>query len=100
VACLALRVKAGGIGKFFCIVLCGLRISYILKSTVASKYYTGKTDNLESRLLEHNSRKHRYTARYSPWKIIYFEQFTTEPEAIIREKYFKSAAGGRWLKKM
>jgi putative endonuclease len=35
---------------------------------------------------------------YLPFKIVYTEPFTTELEAIEREKYFKSAAGRRFLK--
>ena len=39
------------------------------------------------------------TLPYIPFKVIYFEEFDTEQEAISREKYFKSAAGRRFLKK-
>jgi putative endonuclease len=37
---------------------------------------------------------------YIPFKIVYFESFETEQESIAREKYFKSAAGRRFLKKI
>ena len=73
--------------------------TYILKSKIQVKYYTGYTDNLERRLNEHNQGRNIYSSRYIPWKIAYKEEFTTETEAIKREKYFKSAAGRRWLKK-
>jgi putative endonuclease len=36
---------------------------------------------------------------YIPMEIIYFEEFMTETEAIQREKYFKTSAGRRYLKK-
>jgi putative endonuclease len=36
---------------------------------------------------------------YIPFKLVYFEKFETEKESIEREKYFKSAAGRRYLKK-
>jgi len=36
---------------------------------------------------------------YIPFKLVYFEEFITRNEAIKREKYFKSAAGRRFLKK-
>jgi putative endonuclease len=35
---------------------------------------------------------------YLPLTLIYSEEFATEKEAIVREKYFKSAAGRRFLK--
>jgi len=31
--------------------------------------------------------------------MVYYEKFDSEMEAVKREKYFKSAAGRRWLKK-
>jgi len=33
-----------------------------------------------------------------PFQIAYFEEFSTKEQAIKREKYFKSAAGRRFLK--
>jgi putative endonuclease len=73
--------------------------TYVLKSTNFVKYYTGYTNNLEKRLNDHNQGMSLYSKRYKPWNIIYFEEFSKEPEAIRREKYFKTAAGRRWLKK-
>jgi putative endonuclease len=35
----------------------------------------------------------------APFEIIYFDEFTTREETIKREKYFKSAAGRRFLNK-
>jgi len=37
---------------------------------------------------------------YLPFEIVYSETFDSEKEAIEREKYFKSAAGRRFLKKI
>jgi len=72
---------------------------YILQSTVARKFYTGYTDNLERRLSDHNNGRGIYSSRYIPWKIVYQEVFNEKESAISREKYLKSAAGRRWLKK-
>jgi len=73
--------------------------TYILKSKIQLKYYTGHTDNLERRLSEHNRGKNNYSSKFMPWQIVYKEKFETEIESIKREKYFKSAAGRRCLKK-
>ena len=51
------------------------------------------------RLKEHNSGMTASIKPYTPFAIIYFEEFVTRTEAIKREKYFKSAAGRRYLKK-
>ncbi|HFB61551.1 MAG TPA: hypothetical protein ENJ69_01070, partial [Bacteroidetes bacterium] len=39
------------------------------------------------------------TQSFRPWEIIYYEVFETREEAIAREKYLKTAAGRRFLKK-
>ncbi|MEK7195146.1 MAG: GIY-YIG nuclease family protein [Patescibacteria group bacterium] len=70
----------------------------MLKSLVAQKFYTGKTNNIGRRLAEHNSGKSRYTKRHKPWELVYSENFPSEKEAAQREKYLKSAAGRKWLK--
>ena len=36
---------------------------------------------------------------YTPFILMYSESFETEAEAIDREKYFKTAAGRRFIKK-
>ncbi len=73
---------------------------YILKSLKSEKTYVGQTDNLERRLHEHNSGKSNYTAKFVPWKIVYTEKFCSRDEALVREKYLKSSAGRKVLKKL
>jgi len=72
---------------------------YVLLSDIAPKTYTGITNNPERRLKQHNKGYHLYTKRFIPWKIVYLEKFNDRIEARKREKYFKSAAGRRWLRK-
>ncbi len=73
---------------------------YVLKSLIAKKSYVGITDDIQRRLAQHNSGNRYYTKRYKPWKIVYTENFTDREEARKREKYFKSAVGRRYLKKL
>jgi putative endonuclease len=72
---------------------------YVLKSTVIKKSYVGITNDLERRLREHNEGKSYFTKRYLPWIVVYKEQVQDREEARKREKYLKSAAGRRFLKK-
>jgi putative endonuclease len=65
--------------------------TYVLKSTNHNYYYKGHCRDPEKRLCQHNL--------YS-LTLIYLEAFESEQEAIEREKCFKSAAGGRYLKKI
>ena len=71
---------------------------YILKSSVDGSFYKGLTENIENRLKQHNSGKSEYTSRKGPWKLVYLEEFITREEAMKRERYFKSAAGRRFIK--
>ena len=72
--------------------------AYVLKSLNHDFYYKGHCENLEERLKEHNSGKTVSIKPYIPFELIYTEEFETREEAIIREKYFKSSAGRRYLK--
>ena len=74
--------------------------AYILKSKVDGSFYKGSTGNLELRLQQHNAGRCNYTSRKVPWEIIYYEVFNTREEALKREKYFKTAAGRRFIKRL
>ncbi len=65
-----------------------------------SRFYKGHCENLETRLKEHNQGKTKSIKAYIPFRLVYYEEFTTRQEAIARERYFKSAAGRRFLKKV
>jgi putative endonuclease len=73
---------------------------YILKSKFDGSLYKGQTENLENRLIQHNSGKTISTSAKRPWEFAYIEEFNTRDEALKREKYFKSAAGRRFIKKL
>lgn len=51
------------------------------------------------RLKQHNDGMTESIKNNAPFEIIYFDEFTTREETIKREKYFKSAAGRRFLNK-
>ncbi|MDR1409267.1 MAG: GIY-YIG nuclease family protein [Oscillospiraceae bacterium] len=61
--------------------------------------YKGFTDNLSRRFQEHLSgRGSVHTKKHKPIKIVYYETFDTEKEAVARENYLKSGSGREWLK--
>jgi len=72
--------------------------AYVLKSVSHEYYYKGHCCDLEKRLHEHNSGMTQSLRPYLPFKLVYFESFNTEIEAIKREKYFKTSEGRRFLK--
>ncbi len=77
-----------------------LWIVYILKSEINGKKYSGMTQDVEKRLVEHNSGKSLYTSTLVPWKLVYKEEIHGRENARKREKYFKSGAGRRFIDKI
>jgi putative endonuclease len=71
---------------------------YVLKSLKDGSFYKGFSKNLLKRVKEHNLGKSLYTSKKIPWIVVYFEEYFSLEEAIKREKYFKSAAGRKFLK--
>ncbi|WP_432214915.1 GIY-YIG nuclease family protein, partial [Salmonella enterica] len=51
---------------------------YILRSNTDNKRYIGFTDNLDRRLVEHNSGKVKSTKHRQPLALIYSEQFQSK----------------------
>ncbi len=71
---------------------------YVLQSIPKQNYfYKGFCKNLEVRLKEHNSRKTKSNKAYLPLKIVYYETFNNLKDAAKTEKYWKTAAGRRYL---
>jgi predicted GIY-YIG superfamily endonuclease len=73
---------------------------YILQSTaVADRFYTGFTENLETRFRDHNSGKDPHTAKYKPWALITYLSFKDKAKALSFEKYLKSHSGKAFANK-
>ncbi|MCK9420309.1 MAG: GIY-YIG nuclease family protein [Nitrospirae bacterium] len=62
---------------------------YILKCSDGS-YYTGHTDNLETRISEHQSGEfHGYTSTRLPITLSFSQDFPTRLEALVCERQIK-----------
>jgi putative endonuclease len=72
--------------------------AYVLKSRYHDRLYKGHCENMDLRLEQHNAGMTESIKPYLPFDLVYKEGFETREEAIKREKYFKSAAGRRYLK--
>ena len=73
---------------------------YVLESEGDGSRYVGMTRDVQLRLREHNGGKVRYTSAHRPFRLIYFEFIGPRLEARQRERYLKSSAGRRFLKKL
>ncbi|WP_417669910.1 GIY-YIG nuclease family protein [Roseibium sp.] len=64
---------------------------YILAGHKNGTVYTGVTNDLARRLLEHRSGTgSRFASRYSVGRLVWYEEHPFAPQAIAREKAIKS----------
>ncbi len=71
---------------------------YVLRSKSTGKLYIGQSNNLERRLLEHQSGIARYTRGRGPWELIFTETHANRGEAMRKEQFLKSGQGRAFLK--
>jgi predicted GIY-YIG superfamily endonuclease len=73
---------------------------YILQSQACpDHYYSGFTENLESRLKAHNQSQCPHSAKYRLWKIKTAIAFTDRQKALYFERYLKTSSGRAFAKK-
>jgi len=72
---------------------------YVLHSSKIDKIYTGHTNNLERRIIEHNAGLETSTKNKGHWILIHKEKFKTRSEAMKREKDLKTGKGRDFLRK-
>ena len=74
-----------------------MKYVYVLQSESDQGLYIGYSKNLKRRLSEHFSGKAQATACRGPWKLIYYEAYIEEEDAMGRERFLKSGAGRKYL---
>jgi len=68
---------------------------YILTNKHNKVLYTGYTDNIARRTLEHQTKKYDgFTKRYNADKLVFYEEHLCYEDAIAREKQIKG-----WVRK-
>lgn len=76
---------------------------YILYNQEIDRFYVGSTSNIESRVEEHNSTKHKtkYTRKQmGAWILVYKEQYDTNLLARRRESQIKSWKSKKKIRSM
>jgi len=74
--------------------------AYILQSEKnPNRFYTGFTENFESRLKSHNQGDNPHNDTYLPWRIKTAVAFTDRQKALDFEAYRKSPSGRAFAKK-
>jgi predicted GIY-YIG superfamily endonuclease len=73
---------------------------YILKTLAnPSRFYTGFTEDLASRLKHHNDGGNPHTAKYRPWRLKTAISFEDRNQALFSERYLKTASSRAFAKK-
>jgi len=71
---------------------------YVLRSATDDGLYIGYSANLRQRFAQHVRGDSLATSHRGPWKLIYYEAYLEQADAIGRERYLKSGSGRRFLK--
>jgi putative endonuclease len=71
--------------------------TYILQSQKTDRYYTGHTNNIDTRLIQHNKGETKSTKSGIPWKQVWHTDFPTRSEAIQLELRIKKRGAKRFL---
>jgi len=72
---------------------------YILQSLKTNKLYTGSTEDLRKRIIEHNTGQTMSTKFGKPWKLVYYEAHLSKTLARKTEIFYKTGQGRRQIKK-
>jgi putative endonuclease len=63
---------------------------YILESQTTGKLYIGQTNDLQDRIIRHNSDRNKYTKGKGPWILLFSKAFDTRAAAVSMEIKLKS----------
>lgn len=72
---------------------------YVLQSLADSGLYIGYTANLRLRLAQHQRGDSQATKSRRPWRLIYYEAYIDQDDALGRERFLKSGTGRSFLRK-
>ena len=67
-----------------------LYYTYVLYSLKDHKFYIGFSSQLAERMQKHHNGDVTSTKRRRPLRLIYYESYLSEMDALRREKYFKT----------
>jgi len=72
---------------------------YILQTEYNNETYIGCTNDLQRRIVEHNSGKVSSTKKKIPYTLIHYEAFLNQQDAFAREQFLKTGWGKKFIKK-
>ncbi|MBX3254749.1 MAG: GIY-YIG nuclease family protein, partial [Chitinophagaceae bacterium] len=70
---------------------------YILQSMKDFSFYVGQCADLDTRMSKHFDGMSKYTASKRPWRLVYFELFTSRSAALKRERHIKMQKSSKYI---
>jgi len=64
--------------------------TYILYSKSRNRYYVGSCEDVDKRLVKHNTNHAGFTGKTGDWEIKWFEEHLDKSDALKREKRIKN----------
>ena len=71
---------------------------YVLQSEKDHKFYIGFTNDIKTRVEEHNRGEVLQTKNRLPLKLVYWEGCLNQKDAARRERYLKTTWGKRYIR--
>ncbi|MHC4599677.1 MAG: GIY-YIG nuclease family protein [Planctomycetota bacterium] len=68
-------------------------IYLIRSSSEPARKYTGITDDVATRISDHNAGKNKHTRKFKPWTLVAAITLADERKALEFEKYLKTGSG-------
>lgn len=98
---MALRSSARlrGVAERSRAIIYSMHFVYILKSVKDGSYYTGYTEYIQKRLVEHNTGSSKYSNTKAPFELVWHCAFQDKSKALIFEKYLKQGSGFAFARK-
>ena len=70
---------------------------YIIYSALLNRYYIGYTEDIVTRLNQHNQGISTYTSKATDWVVMYTKPYSTRTDASFREKQIKKKKSRLYL---
>lgn len=74
-------------------------VNLIQSVKFSKEHYVGFSEDLKTRIKDHNSGKSTHTNKFRPWKLIVYLGFNNLEVAKDFEEYLKTGSGRAFLKK-
>ena len=74
--------------------------SYVIFSAESGQFYYGYFEDLDKILSMHNNNQIDVTKGKGPWAIVYSESYDTRLRAIRQSRFYRTAKGQYFLKKI